>query len=105
MAQMITPADWWRATFQAGMIAAEANAVIAMRLWGMAGFWSVPATENARMLTEKLEASSKAVILANQALLSGKSPAVAAASALGPFRSKTRANAKRLGKRGMKLVK
>ena len=84
------------------MMVAEANAVIAMRLLGMVGLWSVTPAENDRMVSEKLEAFNRSAIAANHAAMSGQRPDQIAAAALKPVRQKTRANSKRLAKRGPK---
>ncbi len=96
--------DLWKTSLQFGMMAAEANAVITMRLWGMGGAWSVTPHENTRMYTEKLEALSKAAMLGGFAAMSGKRPDQIMAASLKPVRQKTRANSKRLAKRGPKLI-
>lgn len=80
----------------------EAQAVIAMRLMGMAGVWSVTPAEDARMVSEKVYALTRAGTDAARAMLDGAPPDQVAAAAIKPIRQKTRANAKRLGKRGLK---
>ena len=72
---------------QLAHIMAEAQSVIGMRLMGMAGLWSVPASEDRNMILKKIQAMVRA----------GTD-----VTALKPYRQKTRANAKRLGKRGLK---
>lgn len=85
---------------QSGMMAAEAGAVIWMRLLGMSGFWSVPPSENARMVAEKQVAFALAGKAAFRAAMQGKAPDKVLAASLRPVRRKTRANAKRLAKSG-----
>ena len=65
------------------LIAMEAQAVIAMRLWGMAGLWHVTANENRRMVEEKLQAAQNGIVAASHAA---------------PVRRKTRSNVTRLQK-------
>ncbi|MFN3211081.1 MAG: hypothetical protein ACE369_19200 [Roseovarius sp.] len=72
MPRVLTPADLWSNAFQAAMIVAEANAVIAMRLWGMAGFWAVTPSENSRMISEKSFALTRAVTDAGTAVMRGR---------------------------------
>ena len=59
MPPLITPSDMVRLSIQSSMMLAEANMVIAMRLWGMAGMWKVTPGENKRMLDEKSTAAMK----------------------------------------------
>jgi hypothetical protein len=87
---------------QAGFVMAEANAVITMRLMGMAGVWSVSPSENAQMLSEKVYASTKAVTDASRVAMSGGRPDEITAAVIKPIRQKTRSNARRLSKRGPK---
>lgn len=102
MAQKLTPLDMWANALQTGMILAEANAVIAMRLWGTAGFWAVTPSENNRMVSEKAGALTRAMWNANTTALRGGGLDQIVAAALKPIRQKTRANARRLAKRGPK---
>jgi len=83
-------------------IIAEAQSVIGMRLMGMAGLWSVPASEDHNMISEKIKAMTRASTDATASMLRGGTPDQITAAVLKPYRQKTRANAKRLGKRGLK---
>ena len=98
----VTPLDLWSNAMQAGFILAEANAVISMRLLGMAGMWSVSPSENARMVSEKVYASTRALTDASKIALSGGRVDEISSAAMKPIRQKTRANTKRLAKRGPK---
>ncbi|OSQ50633.1 hypothetical protein [Marivita geojedonensis] len=102
MARLFTPMDYWANAMQMGWVMAEAQGVIAMRMMGAMGLWSVPKTENSRMLNEKVFAFLKGGTDASLAMLAGKSPDVVAALAIKPIRQTTRANHRRLTKRGMK---
>ena len=93
----MTPLSIWSNTMQASFMLMEAQAVIAMRLLGMAGGWSVPRTETNRMMSEKVWAATKAMTDVQKALMTGGDPS---AAALKPYRQKTRANSRRLAKRG-----
>ncbi|MEC7763061.1 MAG: antifreeze protein [Pseudomonadota bacterium] len=95
-----TPADIWSNWLQATMIVAEAQAVIAMRMWGMAGMWAVPPSETRRMMDEKATALTRAAMDAGTAALTGRDPVKAA---LRPVRQKTNSNVRRLAKRGPKV--
>ena len=100
MFALSTPAEMIRLTMRSSMMLAEANIVIAMRLMGMAGVWSVTPSENGRMVSEKMSAMQAAGRAATSAAMSGKSPAAAMDAALKPIQRRTSANAKRLAKRG-----
>ncbi|WP_298496235.1 antifreeze protein [uncultured Maritimibacter sp.] len=100
MKPFLTPMEHWANTMQAGLIMAEANMIVAMRLWGMAGLWSVTPFENTRMVREKAAAFQRAAMDAGIAAATGGDVAKAA---MRPIRNTTRANAKRLVKRGPKL--
>jgi hypothetical protein len=102
MARRSSAFSHWANAMQIGWVMAEAQSVIAMRLMGMAGLWSVTPHENTRMVTEKMHAVTKGMTDANRAALSGHSPDRIVAAALKPIREKTRANSKRLAKRGPK---
>lgn len=85
---------------QTGWMALEAQSVIAMRLWGMAGLWSVTPSENRRMVSEKAAAFTRSGTAVARALMQGQSVESAAAAGLRPIRKATRANSRRLSRRG-----
>ena len=98
----MTPQQAFRLMTQSALMMFEAQCVIAMRLAGMSGAWTVGANEDSRMVTEKHQAamaSGQAMIVA---AASGASPAVVALAGMKPVRAKTRANAARLAKSGPK---
>lgn len=90
-----------RLALESGMMIAEANMVIAMRLMGMGGMWRVTPTENARMVQEKSDVAIASGAAMSRAMLAGHSPAKVALAAMKPVRDKTRANATRLTKRSL----
>lgn len=92
----------WHNSMQVMMMAAEAQAVISMRLLGMAGFWSVPPSEKTRMVSEKLKTMTKSNGEAVAAAVRGNTPDQIVAAAIKPYRQRTRANSRRLTKRGPK---
>ena len=94
------PAAWWSAATDIGMVMIESQAVIAMRLMGMAGVWSVTPSEDSRMVTEKVHALTEAATQSTRVALSGGAPHKVAEAAIRPIRRATRANLRRLGKRG-----
>jgi hypothetical protein len=93
--------DLLRLSMQTGTMLAQANMVIAMRVWGMAGAWNVTRGENKRMVDEKGTAMLAAGMAAAGAMAQGKGPVDVALAALQPVARKTRANAARLAKRGV----
>lgn len=95
--------DLMRLTTETALMLAEAQMVIAMRLAGMAGFWNVTRAETRLMQTEKVAAAQASVLAAGTALMLGAAPAAIGLAALEPLRRKTRANARRLGRRGLRL--
>jgi hypothetical protein len=95
--------DYWQGAMTFAAMMAEAQMVIAMRLMGMAGFWNLHPKETSRMVSEKMQAAEEAGRAASGALLSGRSAGAAAIAAVTPVRRRTRANVRRLGKRGPAL--
>lgn len=100
MKRLVTPTEAMRLAMQSGMMMAEANMVIAMRLMGMGGMWRVTPAENARMVQEKTDAAVASGAAMTRAMMAGHSPAKVALAGVKPLRAKTRANATRLAKRG-----
>lgn len=100
MKRLGTPAEAMRLAMQSGMMMAEANMVIAMRMMGMGGMWRVNPSENARMVQEKTDAAIASGAAMTRAVMAGQSPAKVALAGMKPVRAKTRANATRLAKRG-----
>jgi hypothetical protein len=100
MYPMMTPSQMIQLSLKTGMMLMEAQMVIGMRMMGMAGMWRVTPSENSRMVSEKLEAVQQSAMSATRAALQGKSPAVIVDHALKPIRRRTKANAKRLTRRG-----
>ncbi len=85
---------------EAMMMAWEASTVIWMRSLGMMGLWSVPPSENARMISEKHSAFAEAASAAFWGPVTGKSHSATAAATLRPLRRKTKSNQRRLARRG-----
>ena len=100
MGERYDPFAVWNNMFELGMVMAEAQAVIAMRVLGMVGAWPVPKSENRRMVSEKVHAVTKGITDASYAALRGSSPEAITAAALKPVRRATRGNARRLSRRG-----
>ena len=93
------PVALFRLQAQVALMTMEAGAVIWMRMLGMGGVWNVTAGENTRMVSEKQRAFARAAQGAALAAMTGKD---STAAALRPIRQRTRANLRRLGKRGLK---
>ena len=100
---MTNPLKIWANSVELTTLLSEAQAVIAMRVIGLAGFWSVTPYENKRMVSEKAYALTKSASEATRASLRGAPPDAVIAAAIKPIRQKTRANARRLSKRGPKV--
>lgn len=92
----------WTLGLQTSAMLAEAQTVIMLRMWGMAGLWPVAPGENARMFAEKWPAFVLAANAAGAAAMAGGDPARVAAAALHPIRRRTRANSRRLVRRHLR---
>jgi hypothetical protein len=99
-----TPADLIHASVTFWSLMAETQMVMAYRMLGMAGLWSVTGTENATMVSEKAPAFALAGQAAARAAMSGQRPDQIAVAAMKPLRRKTGANSRRLAKRGPRLI-
>lgn len=87
------------------MMLAEAQTVIAFRMLGMAGLWSVTGSENRRMMEEKLPAFTESFVAATLAGSRGGSPAQVMDASIKPLRKRTRQNSRRLARRGPRIAK
>ena len=103
MKPLFSPAEFWRVAFQMGAIAAEAQLVIAMRLFGLSGLWNLSSGEKGRMISEKSAAARDAWIAAGTAAMAGRGPLAQASAALAPVRRRTKSNRKRLTRTGPRL--
>jgi hypothetical protein len=91
-----SPFQLWTLGFRTSVMLAEAQTVILLRLWGMAGLWPVGPSESTRMVAEKWPAFLHAYAAAGTAALKGQGPHRIADAALTPIARKTRANSRRL---------
>lgn len=98
-----TPNDMMRTGWQVTMLAWETQMVMAMRMMGMAGLWSVLPSEDRRMVSEKPPAFAEAAMAAGAATLSGKRPDQALDIWTRSLRRKTGGNMRRLASRGPKI--
>lgn len=97
-----SPFNLMRLSMNTAVMLTQAQSVIAMRMMGMAGVWSVSPGENARMISEKMRAGMKAGAAAQKSALSGGSATDIAEAALAPVKRATAANARRLTRSGPK---
>jgi hypothetical protein len=95
----VSPIGLWTLGLQTTWMMAEAQTVIALRLWGMAGLWPVGPAESTRMMAEKWPALFHAAGAAGAAAMKGHGPERIAAAALRPIRKATRSNSRRLVRR------
>lgn len=93
-------ADWYQGTMRLAMLAAEAQSVVAYRLMGFAGVWSVPPSEATRMTTEKFPAFVRGWWGASRAISNGAMPGEVIGAWAQPLETTARRNRKRLGRRG-----
>ena len=100
---MTRPADMIRAGTQMSLLAWEAQMVIAMRMMGMAGLWSVLPSEDRRMAEEKPAAFLAAAQAAGLAAMTGRRPDQIANAWTRSLRTRTGSNARRLARRRPKL--
>ena len=103
MRRSVTPLDLWMLGLTSATIAVEANMVVAMRIMGLMGGWTLPAGERTRMMAEKQAAMTEAGLGAASAVARGASPVAVARAAAAPVRRRTKANVKRLARLGPKL--
>ena len=99
-----TPEEATLLSMETGLMLAEAQMVVAMRLWGMAGVWNVTSDEPVRMVQEKAEAAVHSLLVAGQALMGGQGAGQVAMAALAPVRDRTRDNVQRLGTQGLRTA-
>ncbi|SMO99959.1 hypothetical protein SAMN06265221_1534 [Paracoccus laeviglucosivorans] len=97
------PFQFVRVAVNTTIMLSQAQTVIALRMMGMAGFWSVTPAENTRMVQEKLRAGLQAGMAVQHAMLTGKTPVEVAEAALRPVARVTASNSRRLMKRGPTL--
>jgi hypothetical protein len=69
----MNPLAPWLLSLEATRIGMEAQAVIALRVAGMAGLWDTSPEEMTRMVSEKPQAVAQAIQAAAHAVLSGHS--------------------------------
>lgn len=92
--------DMTRLCWNMTLLAQDAQCVMGMRIMGMSGGWSVPRSENRKMMQEKLPAFTEGMIAGTIATMNGTGPEKALQAVIEPMSKKARANRKRLAKRG-----
>lgn len=97
MSSLRAPVLLWQ---QMAQIAWELQMVIAMRTAGMMGVLRQDLAEPQRMVTEKADASFEALLAALRAAGNGQRADRVMAAALRPYRRRTRANMRRLSRKG-----
>lgn len=95
---MSTGAKVWRLGF-------ETNSVIFLRMMGMAGMWNTPFDENWRMVAEKPREFIKSGRDGMIAAMSGAHPSKVVEASIRPLNRATKANRKRLSKRGPRKLR
>lgn len=93
-----TPLAYWSSGLATWRMLTEAQTVVALRMAGMAGLWTMAPGETTRMITEKQTAFAQAAAGVARAAASGASPERILDAAVAPLGRATRANAKRLGR-------
>lgn len=91
--------ELWRLQMRTARMMAEAQAVIAVRMLGMAGMLPSEAGETTRMITEKQAAFAQSGLAVAGAMLAGKTAMQAYGLGLTPIGRATRGNAARLLRR------
>ncbi len=90
---------WWTVAHTLS----DSQQVIAMRLLGFTGLWSVPSSEPQQMLSEKGPACIEAAISGAMSALRGHAPERVMLATIDPISDKARANRARLASRGMRI--
>jgi len=99
MKHMLSAFDLTQPTIEASKMVIEAQQVIALRMTGMAGIWSMGPAETKRRVDEKVAAISESARAMFVAGVAGQSPGTMAIAAIGQLRRRTKANASRVNKK------
>ena len=81
-------------------LCSDSQGVVAMRLMGMSGAWSMPRGETQAMLDEKAPAFTEAMVAGTISALSGHPPEKVGHATIEPLSSRARNNHERLIKCG-----
>ncbi len=93
-----SPMAIWQSGFDTWRMITEAQTVVALRMMGMAGVWTLAEGEMTRMITEKHQAFAQSALDLTAAAMRGKPPEQILAAAVRPLGLTTRANSRRLGR-------
>jgi len=91
-----------RAGFDLWRMTAEAQMVVGLRLWGMAGAWALPPGEALRMVSEKGPAWTEAWTRMGEAAMTGVGPVGVLSRGTSSLARPVRANRRRLTRRATK---
>ncbi len=92
--------DMTKTWFTLGQLLTDSQCVVAMRLMGATGLWSVSDEEHTEMVSEKAPAFTEALVAGTLAALAGRGPDRAMQAAIAPISEKASANRARLTNRG-----
>ncbi|APZ53681.1 antifreeze protein [Salipiger abyssi] len=95
---------WHESAVKLGLLATEAQSVVAYRMLGFSGLWSVPPSESIRMVAEKTPAFLTGWWDASQAWGNGASPEAVLVAWAEPLEEAARENRQRLARRGPKVT-
>ena len=93
-----SPMAIWKSGFDAWQMLAEAQTVVALRMMGIAGLWTLAEGETTRMITEKQQAFAQSAIDGTMAAMRGQPPERILSALVRPLGRETSANAQRLGR-------
>ena len=102
MARVVTPIDLMNTSLQFVTLMAETQVVMAYRMMGMAGIWSVTPHEKKRTVEAKGPAFMEAMLAGTMTAARGQSPDRVMRATMAPLSRKTASNRRRLAKRGLK---
>ncbi|MDK3016135.1 hypothetical protein [Pseudodonghicola flavimaris] len=91
---------WWRVA----VLVEDANYVVAMRLMGFSGIWSVPQGESHDMIQEKVPAFTEGIVAGTLTAWAGRWPDQVMLAAVEPISARARANRSRLARLGPRLL-
>ncbi|MGD9864482.1 MAG: antifreeze protein [Pseudodonghicola sp.] len=90
---------WWRVA----VLLEDAQCVVAMRIMGFSGVWSVPPGESRDMIREKMPAFTEGLVAGALTAWEGRGPDRVMLAVVGPISQQARANRSRLARRGLRL--
>ena len=88
----------WSLWSEMAWIAAESQMIIGLRVMGMMGLTNQSPGEPFRMVAEKQAAATESLFAMTEAASSGASADRVMSAALRPYRKRTKANSRRLGR-------